>query len=198
MPNVDTITQYKGLGAGRRAFVESLYDIMSSAGAAVPKKQLEPFARAYVDRVEITDPDGLQGWIYGDIASYNVLEKGWKPRVGSFKIGVEHAAGKYLELPEMHYTIGTRITPSVIKDMQEAGIREITVHSKEAPFIPHMTSAKQFAMEDPDWITALSGEGLTKSFLNHTQRTSVTRKDTTSYYPDLALIGVGDKPALKL
>ena len=61
-----------------------------------------------------------------------------------------------------------------------------------------MTSAKQFAMEDPDWITALSGEGLTKSFINHVQRTSVSRKGSTSYYPDLALIGVGDTPTLKL
>ena len=198
MPNIESITQYKGLGAGRRAFVEALYDIMSGAGAGVPKKQLEPFARAYVDRVEITDPDGLQGWIYGDIASYNVLEKNWKPRMGAFKTTVEHAAGKYLELPELHYTIGTRITPSVVKELQEAGVRELTVHSKEPPFKPHMTSAKQFTAEDPDWLTALSGEGLTKSFLNHVQRTSTSRKGSTSYYPDLALIGVGDKPNLKL
>lgn len=198
MVNTEEVTKYKGLGAGRRTFVEALYKTLADNGAAVPKKQLEPFARAYIDRVEITDPDGLQGWIYGDIASYNVLEKNWKPRMGSYKTTVEHSSGKYLELPVMHYTIGTRMTPSVIKDLQESGVREVTVNSKEAPFTPYLTSAKQFTANDPDWISALSGEGLTKSFMQHVQRGSESKTGSTSYYPDLALIGMNGSEPLKL
>lgn len=198
MPNIEEITKYKGLGAGRKAFVTALAELMESNGAAVPKKQIEPFARAYIDRVEITDPDGLQGWIYGDIAGYNILEKRWKPRVGAFAAKPASAVGRYLELPVLHYTIGTRITPTVVKDLQEAGIDSITVHNDEAPFKPHMTSAKQFNSDDPDWITSLSGEGLTKSFLKHVQQGSVSTKNSTSYYPDLAFIGTSGEKQLKL
>ena len=198
MPNIERITEYKGLGAGRKAFVNSLYDLMASNGSAIPKKQIEPFARAYIDRVEITDPDGVQGWIYGDIAQYNILEKRWSPRVGAFDTKPSTAVGRYLEKPALHYTIGTRITPSVVSDLEKAGIDIITVHSKEAPFKPHLTSAKQFNANDPDWITALSGEGLTKSFLAHVQRGATSRKGSTSYYPDLAFIGTEGEKQLKL
>ena len=125
MPNIEKITRYKGLGAGRKAFVDALSDLMASNGSAVPKKQIEPFARAYIDRVEITDPDGLQGWIYGDIAQYNVLEKQWKPRMGAFNTKPSSAVGQYLEMPTLHYTIGTRITPKVAEDIKNAGIDRI-------------------------------------------------------------------------
>lgn len=198
MPNIEKITAHKGLGAGRKAFVNALYDLMASNGSAVPKKQIEPFARAYIDRVEITDPDGLQGWIYGDIAQYNILEKHWKPRMGAFTTKPASAVGKYLELPVLHYTIGTRITPKVAEDIKSAGIDTITVNTNEAPFKPYLTSAKQFIADDPDWVTALSGEGLTKSFLKHVQQGSVSTKNSTSYYPDLAFIGTSGEKQLKL
>lgn len=198
MPNIETIAKYKGIGAGRRAFIDALYDILAGNGASVPKKQLETFARAYVDRVEITDPDGLQGWIYGDIAPYNVLEKHWEPRKNATKSKASSAVGKYLEMPVMHYTIGTRITPTVAKDMMDSGYTEILVNTDEPPFKLHMTSAKQFNADDPDWITALSGEGLTKSFLKHVQQGSTSYKGSTSYYPDLAFIGTTGEKSLKL
>lgn len=198
MPNIETIAQYKGIGVGRRAFIDALYDILAGNGASVPKKQLETFARAYVDRVEITDPDGLQGWIYGDIAPYNVLEKHWEPRKNATKSKTSAAIGKYLEVPVMHYTIGTRITPTVAKDMTDSGYTEILVNSEEPPFKLHMTSAKQFNADDSDWITSLSGEGLAKSFLKHVQQGSTSLKGSTSYYPDLAFIGTSGEKPLKL
>ena len=198
MANIEQITKYKGIGEGRKQFVENLYNIMRANGSSVPKKQLEPFARAYLDRVEITDPDGLQGWIYGDIASYSALENKWQPREGTTRSTPNKSIGRYLELPAAHFTIGTKITPSVAKQLTEDGIDEVYSNAQEAPFIPHMTSAKKYTMEDPDWLTALSGEGLMKSFIQHVQRGSSTRKGTTSYYPDLALIGIGREKPLQL
>lgn len=196
MPNVGAITEYKGIGIGRKAFVDSLYDLLQTSGSALPKKQLEPFARAYINRVEITDPDGLQGWLYGDIADYAKIEAKWKPREGSMDVRPTHAIGKYLEYPQLHYTIGTPITRAVADDLEKAGISKITVHSTEAPFKPYIQSAKQFAAKDEDWITALSGEGLTKSFIEHAQRGSIAKKQGTSYYPDLAFVGTMDEKPL--
>ena len=189
MPNIEKIAQYKGIGAGRKAFVEGFYDILQQNGGAVPKKQIEPFARAYVDKVEITDPDGIGGWIYGDITSYNKLAKNWKPRMGTFEVKPRSAVGRYLEKPAMHYTIGTRITPKVAEDLEKSEVSSIFVNSTEPPFKLVMPSAKQFAASDEDWVTALSGEGLTKSFTQHVQRGSDSKINGTSYYPSLAFIG---------
>ena len=196
MPNIETITKYKGIGYGRKAFADALYDIMASSGSAVPRKQLEPFARAYIDKVEITDPDGLQGWIYGDIASYTKLEANWKTRKDSYESNVSAASGKYLDKPVLHYTIGTRLTPSIMKDITESGISKVVVNDAEPPFKPIQLSAKQYVAQDEDWITALSGEGLTKSFIQHAQQGSDSKKGSTSYYPDLAFIGTSDEKPL--
>lgn len=196
MPNIEQITKYKGIGYGRKAFTEALYNIMGSGGAAVPKKQLEPFARAYIDKVEITDPDGLHGWIYGDIASYTKLEANWKPRASSYEVTPNKANGKYLDKPVLHYTIGTRLTPSVIKDLTDAGIEKLIVNDEEPPFRPVQPSAKQFVALDEDWITALSGEGLTKSFIQHAQQGADSVKGGTSYYPDLAFVGTSSEKPL--
>lgn len=195
MPNIEKITEYKGIGEGRRAFVEGLYDVLKQNGGAVPKKQLEPFARAYIDKIEITDPDGLQGHIYGDITTYNKIAAKWRPRVGTYETSPEHAVGSYLEMPALHYTIGTSVTPAVAAKLKRAGINSVSVNSKEPPFKPHVLSAKQFVAADEDWITALSGEGLTKSFIQHAQRGADSNLDGTSYYPQLAFIGAkGEKP----
>lgn len=189
MPNIEKIAQYKGIGVGRKAFVEGFYDILQKNGGAVPKNQIAPFARAYVDKVEITDPDGVGGWIYGDVTSYNKLAKSWKPRMGTFEVKPRSAVGRYLEKPVMHYTIGTRITPRVAEDLEKSEVSSIFVNNTEPPFKLVMPSAKQFASYDEDWVTALSGEGLTKSFTQHVQRGSDSKIDGTSYYPGLAFIG---------
>lgn len=195
MPNIEKITEYKGIGEGRRAFVEGFYNILQQNGGAVPKKQIEPFARAYVDRIEITDPDGIQGWIYGDITTYNKLAANWKPREGTIEAKPTNAVGQFLEMPALHYTIGTKVTGEVARNLARAGIDTVTVNSKEPPFKAFMPSAKQFAATDEDWITALSGEGLTKSFISHAQRGSDSNIKGTSYFPQMAFIGMtGEKP----
>lgn len=195
MPNIEKITEYKGIGEGRKAFVEGLYNVLQNNGGAVPKKQLEPFARAYIDKIEITDPDGVGGWIYGDITTYNKLAANWKPREGTASLKPANAIGKYLEIPALHYTIGTKVTGSVARDLGRAGIDSISVNDKEPPFKPFIPSAKQFTASDEDWITALSGEGLTKSFIQHAQRGSDSNLSGTSYFPQLAFIGAtGEEP----
>ena len=195
MPNIEKITEYKGIGEGRRAFVEGFYNVLQQNGGSVPKKQIEPFARAYIDKIEITDPDGVQGWIYGDITTYNKLAANWKPREGTREVTADNAIGQYLELPTLHYTIGTKVTGSVARNLNKAGINTVTVNAKEPPFKPFISSAKQFTASDEDWVTALSGEGLTKSFITHAQRGSDSDVKGTSYFPQLAFIGMrGEKP----
>lgn len=188
MPNISAIVEHKGLGAGRKAFVDSLYELLEENNASTSRKNLETFARGYVSKVEVTDPDGLQGWIYGDIADYNAIENKWEPREGTTDRDPRAALNQYLEKPVMHYSIGTRITPNVAQDLFDAGYDKVAVNEKEPPFKPYMPSAKQMQPTDADWITALSGENLTRSLLSHAQRGSDTDKNSVSMYPRLAMV----------
>jgi DNA-directed RNA polymerase subunit beta' len=188
MPNMGKITIAKGIGEGRKQFTDTLYKLLKDNGAGTHKKHLETFARGFVSRVEITDPDGLQGWIYGDIADYNVLERSWKPRKSAVERDPRKAINDYLDRPALHYTIGTRITPRVAKDLTDNGVSSVLASPEAPPFIPYMPSAKQMQPTDEDWITALSGENLTKSIIQHTQRGADSLKNSTSIYPRLAMV----------
>lgn len=188
MPDMGKVTAAKGIGEGRKQFVDNLYKILKDNGAGTHKKHLETFARGFVSRVEITDPDGLQGWIYGDIADYNVLERNWKPRKSAVERDPRKSINEYLDRPALHYSIGTRVTPRVARDLVENGVSNVLVSPEEPPFVPYMPSAKQMQPTDEDWITALSGENLTKSIIQHTQRGADSYKNSTSIYPRLAMV----------
>jgi hypothetical protein len=188
MLNMGKVTVAKGIGEGRKQFTDNLYRILKENGAGTHKKHLETFARGFVNKVEITDPEGLQGWIYGDIADYNVLERSWRPRKSAVERDPRKAINEYLDMPALHYTIGTRITPRVAKDLSDNGVSSVLASPEKPPFVPYMPSAKQMQPTDEDWITALSGENLTKSIIQHTQRGADSYKNSTSIYPRLALV----------
>ena len=186
--NMREIVEEKGIGEGRRLFVDSLRTLLQESGAATQRKNIEALARGFINRVQITDPDGYDGWIVGDIADYNVLEKRYKPRKDSREQYITDAEGKYLETPTLHYSIGTRVTPSVIQNLQKANVRKILVNENPPPFKPYQSSARAFAEDDEDWLAALGGEGLTRSFIEHVERGSDTDPNSTSYYPRVALM----------
>ena len=93
MPNMREIVEEKGIGEGRRLFVDSLRTLLQESGAATQRKNIEALARGFINRVQITDPDGYDGWIVGDIADYNVLEKRYKPRKDSREQYITDAEG---------------------------------------------------------------------------------------------------------
>ena len=189
MPNMREIVEEKGIGEGRRLFVDSLRTLLQESGAPTQRKNIEALARGFINRVQITDPDGYDGWIVGDIADYNVLEKRYKPRKDSREQYITDAEGKYLETPTLHYSIGTRGTPSVIQNLQKANVRKNSRQREtRRRFKPYQSSARAFAEDDEDWLAALGGEGLTRSFMEHVERGADTDPNSTSYYPRIALM----------
>lgn len=195
MPNMRKIVAHKGIGEGRREFVQALTDLLRQNGAGTMRRNIEAFARGYVNKVEVTDPDGLQGWLVGDIADYNLLESRWKPREGTEDREPADSVGTYLERPALHYSIGTRVTPAVANTLREANVPKISVNKKEPPFRSLMVPARTFSTTDDDWLVALSGENLMRSIQQHTQHGADTSKNSISYYPRLAFMN-GAKPDL--
>ena len=185
MLDISKVVEFKGLGEARREFVNGFRDVLRDNKLDTQRRSLESVARGYLNKVRITDPDGLFGRIAGDYADYDDIAAHWEPRESSRKSSVDSATG-YLDAPALHYTIGTRITPKVRDFLRKNGVKDVVVNPNPPPFEPVMIRARGWVNTDKDFLTALSGENLMKTFIDRASRGSNTYKNSTSYFPQLA------------
>lgn len=136
----EEVTMVSGIGEGRRVFSELTKQILDDSGAKANKRNTETVARSYIDKVQITDPNGYGGFFAGDIVSYNTLEANYKPNENSKLISVKNKkdlVDKYLQRPVLNYTIGTRLTPSMIDRIEKSEITDsLLVSDDDVPFKP--------------------------------------------------------------
>ena len=147
---------------------------------------MEALARGLISRVRITDPEGYQGHVIDDVVPYDTLAREYSPRRSSTTSRVSAASGQYLEQPVLQYTIGTRITPEVAKDLSNANISSIVVNKEPPPFEPFMTRVMDVTGSDPDWMVRLGGFNLKKNLMDAVTRGSRSETGRTSYIPALA------------
>jgi DNA-directed RNA polymerase subunit beta' len=169
IPNLVQITKYKHIGEARRQFVQILDRLLQKGGIKANKKNLEILAAGVINTVVMTD--FVDPFMPGDIVPYNKLAYYWKPRRGSKVVGVNsEALGKYLEEPVLHYTIGTKIRPSVLQTLKEFNIKEVTVHDDPPPFEPTYIRILDQLEEHEDWMTRQLGSHLHKSLVDALRR----------------------------
>jgi hypothetical protein len=184
-PNPKELVEYKGLGAGRAYFLKQLGQIFEENGLSSPRKHLEVLTRGFLDRVRVSGDEPLYGYLPGDVVPYSALEKQYRPRKDALPGRPRFMAGKYLEKPVLHYTVGTRITPSVWKDLEEADVKEVVAHTNPPAFTPHVSRAMDILATDPDWQTRLGGFNIHKSFLQSATEGAESDPSGTSYVPRL-------------
>lgn len=186
IPNPAEIVTYKGLGEGRQYFLKTFREALRASGQDTHRRNLEVLAKSLVNHVKITDPEGFDGFMPDDIVPYDVVRTRYQPREDAQKLNVSRARNMYLERPVLHYTIGTRITPRTIKDLQDAGIMEVEAHPDAPPFEPTMLRAMESALHDDNWMTRLGGSYLQKGFLDSVHRSKASPLHDTSFIPSLA------------
>lgn len=186
IPNPAELVQYKGIGEGRRYFVDKYREILERNKASVHRRNLEIVARGFVNRVVIDKPEGYHGYIYGDVVPYDQFASDYTPRDGSKDIPIGQSINQYMEKPYLHYTIGTRITPHVIKDLKEGGISSVLVNKETPVFKPHVVRSKSLLSSDPDWMTRMGGENLKKNLLEAARMGATSTPAGTSYFPAVA------------
>lgn len=190
VPNPAALAVHKGIGEGRRYFLEELRRILDRNNSGTSRRNLELLARNFVSRVRITDPKGYGGSLLGDVVEYDTLASQWKPREGAGLKTPSTAGNLYLEQPYLHYTVGTRVTPQVARALTENRIGMVLAHPEPPPFEPVVTRAQDYLREDRDWIVRLGGENLEKGLLDAAERGASSERRSTSYYP--ALVNIGD------
>jgi len=155
LPNPSLIIQYKGIGEGRRYFTDLFTETLRSFGFSVHRRNVEIISRGLINFVQFNKSYGK--YLPGDLVPYNMLEHYWKPRSGSEEKRIDSAAGMYLEEPVLHYTVGTRITPSVLNTLKRHKIDKVLVHSEPPPFSARTVRAVDVVLNDPDWLVKLFG-----------------------------------------
>lgn len=136
MVDLEDVVRLRGIGEGRRTFVDVGKQLFDDSGTPAHKRNLEVLARGIVDKVEITDPEGLGDYLPGDVVSYNVLEASYVPKPNSERISVKdnkNLKGKYLQKPVLHYTIGTKLTNKMIDHIRDSGITDNVLVSTDEP-----------------------------------------------------------------
>lgn len=186
IPNPATIVEHKGVGEGRRYFMNQLRDTMDSSGFGVNRRNLELISRGLVNHVRITEPYGPRDTVQDDLVEYDYITRDWKPRPGAYQADPSIARNRYLEQPIMSYSVGTRVTPRIAKALRAGNIKEVMVHNDPPPFAPEMTRAMETLGGSEDWMVRLGGFHLKKHFLNSVHRNRGTDLHGTSFIPPLA------------
>jgi DNA-directed RNA polymerase subunit beta' len=183
-PNPALIVKHKGIGEGRRYFIRAFRSAYRDAGLPGHRRNIELLARGLINHVRMTEEAG--DLTQDDVVPYTRLEHTYKPRSGFRTVAPKAAVGAYLERPYLHYTIGTRIRPSMLQDFDEFGVKRLDVHDDPPPFEAEMIRGMSNLQHDPDWITRMYGSGLQKSVLQATHRGGVSDPMGTSFVPGLA------------
>lgn len=184
IPNPADIVRHKHIGEGRRYYIDAFRKAYKESGLPHHRRNIEVIARGLIDHVKMTEEHGH--WVPGDVVPYNRLEHTYEPREGHKVLDPRQAGGLYLEKPVLHYSIGTKLRPSVIKEMGEFGIKNVAVHKDPPPFQPEMVRGLENLSHDPDWMTRFLGSYQEKNLLQGVHRGSTADEGGTSYVPSLA------------
>ena len=191
VPSTGQIVAHQGVGEGRKRLVELLREAYQGVGTPVHRRNLELLATGLIDHVELTEP--TQSGSPGDMVSYGQLERDWEPREEAFAFNPgkqvpKHLQSKtlYLEKPTLHYSIGTRITPRVRKELSQAQVGEVLVYDKPPPFRPVMQRAQSALQNDADWMARMYGTHLSRSVLEAAHRGRDSDTAGGSFVPSLA------------
>lgn len=184
------VVRYRGIGDGRKYYMEAMKKAFDDSGLGVNRRNFELIAKAAIDHVKITDLEGMGDYLPDQVVSYSAIEKDYIPRKDAKTLRLDLAYGKYLEKPELHYTIGTRVTSAVIDALKAAEIESVVVHDNHPNFEPVMVRLVDIPEHNDDWMHVLNSTNLAKRFVNMVNRGATSDTKGPSPIPGLAY-GVG-------
>jgi DNA-directed RNA polymerase subunit beta' len=184
--NPAEIVNYKGLGEGRRRYIDILRNMLKAMGMPAHRRNIEVLVTGLMNYVEIDDI--YDDYAPGDLVPYNIIERKWKPRGDAIEVDVNNLKpGVYLEIPVLHYTIGTPVTKSVIETLKRSGIKKVTVNKKPPPFRGVYIPSEVVLSKDPEWFTRFLGAYQRRSILEAAREYSTSDlENTTSFVAPLA------------
>jgi len=161
MPN--ELVAAKGMGAGRHYLSTQLNELYERQGVQIDHRHTELLARKAINYVEI-DKDPTNTFLEGDVVQFDHVKRALRKRGKDTPLA--QAANAVLAYPVLHYSEGTRLTPSVIAALKTANIKSVQVVQKDIEFTPVMKSMIQTPLLSDDWMSRLSHRYLKKTLLD--------------------------------
>lgn len=164
------VTRHRGIGAGRMHMMNSLRQTFLDGGMPDNRRNLEILSRAMIGHSKINGDDGedFMGYLPDEDVEHHLLERDYKPEPDSKPLHPSKAHGQYLQKPVLYHSIGTRITPSVAKELEDNDELEIQV----SPTKPKFSSNYVRLIEQGSHKTDL-GDQLSSSYVARSLKDSV-------------------------
>lgn len=166
--------KYRGVGEGRRYFLNQLRTTLKDNGIGADRRNLEVLARASINHVQIDDPDADGDMLPDDIVRYDHYEHNYTPPKTTQTLPVDKAVGKYLQRPVLHYSLGTRITPGVAQELKDVGETDIDVDDEAPKFASHMVRLMENPSYGSDWMSQLGSSYVKGNLLDNVHRGGAT------------------------
>lgn len=181
------LVKYKGIGEGRRYWANRFTQAIRDSGMAGNRRNAEVLARTVMNTVKLNSEEAAGDGLPGDVTTYTNWSYGFKPRPNSTIVAPTVASiGKYLEQPVLHYTIGTRITPSVINTMKKFKVANVMVNDTEPDVTPFMERIEDSNAEKKDWMARLGTTYLKSRLQEDVARGAESHLHSTEPYPGIA------------
>ena len=181
------LVKYKGIGEGRKYWATRFTQAMRDSGMAANRRNAEVLARTVMNTVRLNNEDEAGDGLPGDVTTYTNWSYGFKPRKTSSIVAPTVASiGKYLEQPVLHYTIGTRITPSVINTMKKFKVEKMMVNDLAPDVTPFMERIEDSNAEKSDWMARLGTTYLKSRLMEDVARGAESHLHSTEPYPGIA------------
>lgn len=187
--NPADITRLRGLGEGRRYYAKRVKQALDDSNLAASARNVELLARATVDNVIVDGADGTGNFLPDDPASYNSLVTDYTPPATTRSTPIDRRlAGRYLQRPALHYSIGTRLTPRMLEHLESAGFKTLEVDDTPPPFTPEMVRLRTASQTGDDWLAKLHTSFLRKNLAESAVRGEDTNvSQNTHFAPRLAI-----------
>lgn len=181
------LVKYKGIGEGRRYWANRFTQAIRDSGMSGNRRNAEVLARTVMNTVKLNSEEAAGDGLPGDVTTYTNWSYGFKPRPNSTIVAPTVASiGKYLEHPVLHYTIGTRITPSVINTMKKFKVANVMVNDTEPDVTPFMERIEDSNAEKKDWMARLGTTYLKSRLQEDVARGAESHLHSTEPYPGIA------------
>lgn len=193
--NMRDIVRLRGLGEARKTYVDYLHEIFDNSGIYANKRNLEFVARGALDHMRVTGNNPVGNFLPDDIASYNTLVGSFVPPATAKHTPLNNAVGKYLQEPALHYSIGTKLTPKMVSQLQKAKFSKLLVDDEPGDFEPDMIRLRTAVQHEKDWMASLHSSYQADRLSTAAQTGAVTNTESNTHFaPRLAKgTGFGDK-----
>lgn len=185
------IVRLRGLGEGRKFYAERLKKALDDSGMQADRRNTEILARSAIDHVTIDDPEGMAGYLPDDVVSYNAFSNNYVPPEDVKTYKSMEAVGKYLQVPVLHYTIGTKLTPRMAAQLDKVGVSHVSANDVAPQFSAEMSRLRTSAHVNDDWLASQHTSHLKHQMNDAAVRGSDTDIGSNVHFVPRLAIGVG-------